>query len=123
MHGRAEFLAPLIETRPRSGRPPLILNLSTMEKRLIENEEWGKRDAETWRHGDAEIRTVTASPRRPISASAVRARSQNLIVQRASLYPYATVSSHRSNRGAAGTETYREFFCDATLNSNRKINA
>src|ERR1051325_8469681 len=42
MHGSAEFLAPLIETRPRSGRPPLILNLSTMEERLIEKGGRGK---------------------------------------------------------------------------------
>jgi hypothetical protein len=28
MQGSAEFFAPLIETRPRSGRPPLMRNLS-----------------------------------------------------------------------------------------------
>ena len=30
MQGKAEFLAPLIETRPFSARPPVMRNLSTM---------------------------------------------------------------------------------------------
>ncbi len=37
MQGSAEFLAPLIETLPWSGRPPEIRNLSTMRDRVKEN--------------------------------------------------------------------------------------
>lgn len=32
MQGKAEFFAPLTETRPRKGRPPEILNLSIAEE-------------------------------------------------------------------------------------------
>src|ERR1044072_5955827 len=51
------------------------------------------------------------------------ALSQNLIIQGASLNSYTTVRCHRSHCGTSRAETYVEFLCDSTLNSNRKVNA
>ena len=49
--------------------------------------------------------------------------SQTLFVQQASLNSYTTVRGHRSHCGTSRAETYGEFLCDSTLNSNRKVNA
>ena len=91
----------------------------------METEEWGKRerrgDVATRRRGDLDL-----SPRLRVVLSPrllVRALSQTLFVQRASLNSYTTVRGHRSHCGASRAETYGEFLCDATLDSNRKVNA
>src|SRR5690242_1479734 len=106
MHGSAEFLAPLMETRPCSGRPPEIRNLSTMRDRVNESRGFSQTNADLICVHRRNPRLITAP----------------LFVIRLLLQMHAAVRGRRSNSRTTGAEVESDLLREPTLHRHRKIN-